>query len=75
MRRAISRLDRNKDKRSEYGDFFGHNDIDICLNDVPDKNRNEAFAFMREHFSVKNVGMTEIEPEHYHLTANVESRL
>lgn len=75
MRKVISRMERNKGNRPEYEHFYGQNDIDICLDDVTEKNINEAFTFMKEHPGVKNVGMAEMGSDHYHLTANVDSHM
>ncbi|QKU80158.1 hypothetical protein HPY08_14725 [Vibrio cholerae] len=48
-----------------------NSEIDICLGHGDGSDVKEKFALLMSHPSVRNVGVRELEPDHFHLTADV----
>ena len=71
LRRSMSRLERSGGSR-KYNMAHPDSDIDICLGHGEKADITEKMGLLLEHPALKNVGITEIDPEHYHLTAEVK---
>lgn len=50
-------------------------EIDICLGHGDGIDVKEKFALLMSHPSVRNVGVRELDPDHFHLTADVNPNL
>lgn len=73
MRRSINRLDMRR--KSSLDRLHREADIDICTGGATDNQRSEAFDFLMNHSGTRNVGMAEIDPEHFHIYADTLSRM
>jgi hypothetical protein len=72
LRRSVSRIDRPT-RFNKHGRSSRDSDIDICLG--PDKASDIAMIIDRftGHPGIKNIGMLELDDDHYHLIADVKN--
>lgn len=71
LKRAMQRLERPVYKSKSYG-LKENSDINICLGrgEVPDL--KEKVTLLMEHPALRNVGVTELQPDHFHLLADIK---
>ncbi|HMY38107.1 MAG TPA: hypothetical protein PK011_02175, partial [Marinagarivorans sp.] len=67
MRRSLNRLDRAGKNKYEIERYLSDGDIDICLGKVDPPKREKAIDLLVSHPAVRDVGMIERGPDHYHL--------
>ncbi|WP_220485856.1 hypothetical protein [Psychromonas sp. SR45-3] len=72
LKRSISRMERAPIHR-KIGRMSMDSDIDICLGHGERPDLNEKMGILLEHPALKNVGVHEIDDDHYHLTAEVKN--
>jgi len=72
LRRSVSRIDRPA-RFNTHGRASRDSDIDICLG--PDKKSDIAMIIDRfsGHPGIKNIGVLELDDDHYHLIADVKN--
>ncbi|WP_016957386.1 hypothetical protein [Catenovulum agarivorans] len=75
MRRSINRLDRMGRTRSEFDNFMGDSDIDICLGRESSTKVNQAMELLINHPAVKNPGLVERGEDHYHLVGTTKGNV
>lgn len=75
LRRSISRMDRSNMSRKFERSFHSETDIDICLGHGEKADLTDSVRILLEHPALKNVGVSEIDPDHFHLTADVKDDL
>lgn len=69
LRRSMSRLERTGVSR-KYN--MSNSDIDICLGHGEKPDITEKMGLLLKHPALKNVGISELDPDHCHLTAEVK---
>ena len=72
LRRSVNRMDRiSPPKRFAHNNT--HSDIDICMGRDGKFDVTEKMRVLIDHPALNNVGIKELESDHYHLTADVKS--
>ena len=72
LRRSVNRMDRVSPQKI-FARNNTHSDIDICMGHDRKFDASERMGVLIEHPALNNVGMMELGPDHYHLTADVKS--
>ncbi|ELB2803379.1 hypothetical protein K6U66_11490 [Vibrio alginolyticus] len=70
LRRSMNRIERSSMSK-KYGKSYMQGDIDICLGHGDGIDVKEKFELLMSHPGVRNVGVQELDPDHFHLTADV----
>lgn len=74
MRRSINRMENRNDPRrfKERSMSRFNSDIDICLGHEGKPDIDEKMGLLIDHPALRNVGVMELDSDHYHLTAEVK---
>lgn len=70
LRRTINRIERSS-MTKRFSKSHMQSEIDLCLGHGEGVDVKEKFALLMSHPAVRNVGVQEIDPDHFHLTADV----
>jgi len=70
LRRSLNRLERNAPMRSSRKRFDA--DLDYCMGGDDKDKVTEKMGYLVEHPALRNVGIYERGPDHYHLTADIK---
>ncbi|AKX44928.1 hypothetical protein AKN87_07360 [Thiopseudomonas alkaliphila] len=75
LRRFVQKMDRGWGARNnsniKFKEYSDH-DINICLNHDKIEHIDKKLSFIMSHSALKNIGVTELETDHLHLTADVK---
>jgi hypothetical protein len=72
LRRSVSRMDR-PGRFEKYGRNNRVSDVNVCLGRSENPDISKYMGELMDHPHLKNVGVIELEDDHYHLVADVKN--